>query len=108
MLGKAHVRGIREGYRSVYVAFLIGSCTDFHTVCWAADNSSTVSMCMFLLVFDDTEGLPPVSKANLVVLVWVLFGLWPLPLFASLLFLVGETQIGRGICVSLVLVAFLF
>ena len=37
------------------------------------------------------------SKANLVVLVWV-FRLWlrPLSLFASLLFLVGETQIWLG------------
>ena len=37
------------------------------------------------------------SKANLVVLVWV-FRLWlrPLSLFASLLFLVGETQIWPG------------
>ena len=72
MLGKAHVRGIREGYRSVYVAFLIGSCTDFHTVCWAADNSSTVSMCMFLLVFYDTEGLPPVSGGSCAGVFWAL------------------------------------
>jgi len=38
-----------------------------------------------------------VSKANPVVLVWVFrLWLWPLSLFASLLLLVGETQIWPG------------
>ena len=57
--------------------------------------------CFWLHNFDDTVGPPPVSTANLVFFVWVFcLDPGPVPCFASLLFLLRETQIWPGdLCV---------
>jgi hypothetical protein len=55
--------------------FLIGSCIDFHTVCWAADNDSTVSMCMFLTTRWTSPCVKRKSGGSCVG--DFLFGLWP-------------------------------